>query len=293
MQTIRPPRGIVRVGDELFAEARDADSLLERLGFFIERDELSFPEEMLSLTAETEAEAEAKAETEAKAKAKAKAETEAKTLKGTKALTHVKKKTQPPYEFPLPDSWLSLGFSIPNPNRSKLSRTEIRSLAFAFGTKKPMSEWERLVQIRRTHLRLPGDNARPLDWSTQDWYVIADINSANILFVEDNPLRINRWIQPANSTVTHLDKQGYMVFWGPEQMLVSCRNPFYSYKFPLVELPADLQMLLTSATIKPVPEVEARGFVNGTVSDFANGSSTESDEEEVTGAAGAAAGSDD
>ena len=50
--TIRPPRGIVRVGDELFAEARDADSLLERLGFFIERTALSFPEEMLTLTAE-------------------------------------------------------------------------------------------------------------------------------------------------------------------------------------------------------------------------------------------------
>ena len=246
--TIRPPRGIARVGDDMFAEARDVDSLLERLGFFLERADMTFPEEMLSLTASEEP---IRAPVAQRATATATATATSK--------------------FPLPKSWIGLGLSVPNPSLHVIQTANAQPLAFASGTQMSLAKWEQMVQARRTLLQLTGPTMRPLQWSIQDWFVIADINAANLLFVEDNPLRIQRWIQPSKSTVTHLDKQGFMILWGPLTLLAVRRKPYYGYKFPLVDLPPDLALLLRST--KPLSEVEVRGFVNVEDSDSSDSDS--------------------
>jgi len=238
VSVIRAPRGVLRVGDELYMSTQSKEgpaAILGRLGFTGEMT-LTFPEEMLRFEGMEEDE-------EVAAMA-------APTLEEAAAAAAAAQKPAG-----LPASWKETGLDIPTPSPA-LSVDEARRLAFAAGTNIDIETWESYVKKRRVTYALPGDADRPLQFSVQDLYVIARIASCNILFVHaeaDGRIVVDRWIAPSDSAKA----VSYAIFWGAQQLLVTKGK---AYRFLARDLPADLLPALDGAA--PVPEAAAKGFVN-------------------------------
>jgi hypothetical protein len=244
---IRAPRGAVRVGDELFLSTKpkeSAASILVRLGF-TGQIATSFPEEMLQFAGLEEEEDVAPEEAAAG------------PVSG------------------LPSAWTDAGFQIPEPMADDEGA---KRLAFAEGTGRPIGVWEENIKKRRTALKLPGDPARPFQWSVQDFYVLAVMNLSDILFVTKRgsaPLEIRRWIEPSSVTAAtgpKLDQKMFMMMWGPQQLLVT--KGAKKYRFYSKELP--LEVLEAMDRTHPMSDAQAKGSV-GPMS---------GDEEDEEGAAG-------
>jgi hypothetical protein len=222
VQAIRTPRGAVRVGDELFMATKPKESgaaILERLGF-MGHAAVAFPEEMMRFEGLEE-------------------EEERPMVSALDSTT-------------LPTSWSTKGFRVPTPPPEI---DDANRLAFAEGTGRPMEKWEEYVKDRRTKLGLPDV---PFQWSQQDFYVIASLTLSNILFVSQEPsgqIKLDTWIQPPSTTSTTVDKNIYMIFWGPRELLVTKGGKLY--RFYQKDLPEDLLTAMDGAS--PVPEEEARG----------------------------------
>jgi hypothetical protein len=227
---IRTPRGIVRVGDELYMATgvkESAGAILERLGF-MDRMATAFPEEMLRFVGLEEEDAAVEAGV-----------AEEKTVA-------------------LPESWAEKGLTIPAPAAS-LPFDEARRLALAAGSNQDMEEWETYVRTRRTRDKLPGDPGRPFQWSVQDFFVVSQLTASNVVFARAGPsgrIIIDRWIQPPSGGAK-VTKPVYMIFWGPSQLLVTKGK---AWRFLARDLPADFLTALDGAS--PVPEAEAVGLVD-------------------------------
>jgi hypothetical protein len=235
VQSIRTPRGSVRVGDELYLAVKPKEStasVLERLGF-TGQIAISFPEEMLRFEGMEE---EAGGEEPAAA-------AEAAAV--------------------LPASWIEKGLQLPTPPEGL---DDARRLAFAAGTNRSLEKWEDALHDRRKKLGVEGPVDRPFQWSTQDFYVIAALTLSNVLFVRQaasGKLVIDRWIQPpaggaAAAGGPRLSQQMFMILWGPRELLLSRGK---TYRFETKDLPADLLTALDGAS--PLAEEEARGYVEG------------------------------
>ncbi len=208
VSTIRTPRGVVRVGDELYMATRPKESatgIMDRLGFS-QRATLTFPEEMLRFEgAEEEVAFEEVAE-----------------------------------EPGLPTTWTELGLEIP----SLPPDVDGRVLALA-GTGQSFPDWERIVQRKRRELKLPGDPGRPFQWSNQDFFVMASATYCNIVFVQGGPagLQVTRWIAPPAGGVM-VKNPIYIIFWGPRELLVTSGK---NYRFQAKNLPGDFLTALDNA----------------------------------------------
>jgi hypothetical protein len=211
---IRTPRGIVRMGSELVMATgpkESAAAVLDRLGFTGDVT-MSFPEEMLRFDGIEEAEAEVAviAETD------------------------------------LPADWTTAGFSIPP--QLALPPDEARMATFFLITNRTRTDFEAILTNLRKKLTLPGNPDRPFQWSPQDFYVVAMILQANIVFVRGG--RVVQWVTPNRPS------KKYAIFWGPSDQLVSRGT---KYVFTEAELPASMRDLLDAAA--PMSVEEARGFV--------------------------------
>ena len=234
VQSIRVPRGAVRVGDELFLATKPKEgsaSILSRLGF-TGQVAIAFPEEMIRFEGAEEEDT-------------------------VEQVSLVEERSDL-----LPASWIEKGLAIPNPPADLEGADR---LAFADGTGRPIETWETYIKKRRTNLKLAGDANRPFQWSLQDFYVIASLTLSNVLFVHAAPsgaIVIDRWIAPPVSTgVTgaKVAQQMYMILWGPRQLLVTKGISSRIYRFYTKDLPTDLVMALDGAS--PLSDEEARGFV--------------------------------
>jgi hypothetical protein len=211
---IRTPRGVIRMGSELVMATgpkESAQAVLARLGFTGEVA-MSFPEEMLRFDGVEEEEAIVAA-----------------TL-----------------DTDLPGDWTGAGFTIPP--GGALPPEEARMATFFAVTDRTRPAFEAILTNLRKQLKLAGDPARPFQWSTQDFYVVAMMTQANVVFVRGG--RIERWITPSRVV------KKYVVFWN--DMLVS-RGA--KYIFMEAELPASLREALDGAS--PMTQEEARGYVEG------------------------------
>jgi len=207
VSTIRTPRGVVRVGDELYMATRPKESaagIMDRLGFS-QRATLTFPEEMLRFEgAEEEVAFEEVAE-----------------------------------EPGLPTTWTELGLEIP----SLPPDVDGRVLALA-GTGQSFPDWERIVQRKRRELKLPGEPGRPFQWSNQDFFVMASATYCNVVFVQGGPagLQVTRWIAPPAGPA--VKNPIYIIFWGPRELLVTSGK---NYRFQAKNLPGDFLTALDNA----------------------------------------------
>lgn len=226
--TIRTPRGVVRIGDELFMATKakePAADILARLGFTGEAP-MSFPEEMLRFEGAEEEEPEPSVETAA-------------TTAAADAL---------------PPSWTALGLQVATPPPGL---ADAQTLAFVDAMQKGDADyWQKVFQKWRIDLGLPGDPTRPIQWSNQDLFVTASFRTADVVYAEQVPgtagVRITRWI----STNKKADNPWFMIFWGPQHLLVhKGKQPQFQQK----DLPQDFILALRDAT--PIPEEQARGFV--------------------------------
>ncbi len=208
VSTIRTPRGVVRVGDELYMATKPKESaagIMDRLGFS-QRALLTFPEEMLRFEGAEEEVERPVAEVEVPG---------------------------------LPVAWTELGLEIP----SLPPDVDGRVLALA-GTGQSFPDWERIVKRKRRELKLPGDPDRPFQWSNQDFFIMASLTYCNIVFVRGGPggLNITKWIAPpAGPTVKN---PIYILFWGPQELLVTSGK---NYRFQAKNLPGDFLTALDGA----------------------------------------------
>ena len=224
--SIRTPRGVVRIGDELFTSTKEGEttkSILDRLGFTGQAG-MTFPEEMMRLEGlEDEPDV---------------------PLPAAEA---------GPEPEELPESWREKGLQIPSP---PADLEDAGRLAFASGTGLPLEKWEDGLKVWRTKLGLPSPD-RPFQWSVQDFYVIAAIKMANLVFVDKKPngeLFVKRWIQPPVRKTAMAGQAIYMIFWGPRELLVTRGKV---YVFMSRDLPGEFLTLLDLAA--PMAEKEARG----------------------------------
>jgi len=231
VSAIRTPRGLLRIGDELYIATKPkepAAAIMMRLGF-TGQQAMRFPEEMLRFAGLGEDEEEEEEESAA--------QTEKVSL----------------------SIWTEKGATVPTPPAS-LSLEEARRLAFAGSSGISFEEWENNVKARRAALKLPGDPDRPFQWSVQDMYVIARLSSSNVIFARAKPLggiQIDRWIKPSASIASATTRPFYIIFWGPRQLLLAKGN---DYRFSTRNLPEEFKMALDGAS--PLSEEEARGFVD-------------------------------
>jgi hypothetical protein len=122
-----------------------------------------------------------------------------------------------------------------------------------------LDDWEDVIKERRKTMGLPGDPDRPLQWSDQDYYVIATMLNSNLLWVRLQPngsVTISKWIAPSGPMVAKMKQPIYMIFWGADQMVVTSGK---AYRFEAKSLPGDLLTAMDSAT--PMSEEEIRGEV--------------------------------
>jgi len=237
---IREPRGVVRVGDELYLATRQnerATAVMDRLGF-IGETQMTFPEELLRFEG-------AEAEVPAAVDEEEEVDTD---MAGE----------QPP----LPSEWTALGFQVASPAPNIGNPT---ALAFSDATSKSIPEWEKLIQQRRALMKLAGAAGRPLQWSTQDWYVIGTMLLSNVIFVNrtrSGTIRVSRWIAPSPSAAPGSDL--WMMVWGPQQLTVYRRKMLgkkvqQDIRFKRSSLPKEVQDALEAAS--PIPDADAQGYV--------------------------------
>jgi len=201
---IRTPRGVVRIGNELYMATRpkeSASSVLERLGLTGET-EMTFPEEMLRFDGLEEAAEEIRAETVAAG--------------GVAQI--------PDYaDDKLPSSWIAKGIQLPQPSPDL---PDPRGAAFYAATNKTLADWSSLVQ----GVSLRGDKTTPFNWSMRDMFIIANRLNMNILYIRDGRIRL--WIRPASGSPTHS-----ILFWGPKELILSKGMTWF---FKESQLPEDL-----------------------------------------------------
>jgi hypothetical protein len=212
---IRVPRGVVRVGSELYIATRPKESagaIMERLGFAVAAP-TAFPEEMLRFEG---------LEEEAAA-----------------AITD---------ESMLPQAWLDKGLTVAAPAPDV---EDARRLVFAAATGRSIEEWETALQRKRTELGLVGPADRPFQWSVQDFFVLATVLKCEIAFVRLTPTgltRVVRLIRPAAG----VKALGIMVFWGPNEYLVTVGGR--QYRLQQKDMPIALLHALDGASPIPEAE---------------------------------------
>jgi hypothetical protein len=217
---IRVPHGVVRVGSELYIATRPKESagaIMERLGFAAAAP-TAFPEEMLRFDG---------LEEEAAAVA---------TDEGA-----------------LPRAWLDKGLTVAAPGPDV---EDARRLVFAAATGRSIEEWETALERKRTEMGLAGAVDRPFQWSVQDFFVLATVLKCEMAFVRLNAAgltRVVRLIRPS----TGVKALGTMVFWGPNEYLVTLGSK--QYRLMPKDMPIDLLHALDGAS--PIPEAEARGYI--------------------------------
>jgi hypothetical protein len=234
VETIRAPRGLVRVGSELYMATHPSDSaatILSRMGLR-EKTLLTFPEELLSL-------------------ASLRAEEEMEPLRIPEAAA------------PLPPAWITAGMKVIKPQEGD----EMPQMtAFQLGTKRLMTEWMKLIPAKRQALGLPGDPNRSFAWSNQDMFVIAALQDAHQMFLMPTPtgsVTVTRHIAPPNVAT-----QRYMFYWGPSMLLITGSR---GETFRPDEMPDELRALIDASS--PLPDEEVRGIVDSSSSDSTTGSS--------------------
>ena len=212
---IRTPRGVVRIGNELYMATRPkevAASVLQRLGFTGEM-EMTFPEEMMRFAGlEEEAEVLAAANAAAAAAGAGPARI-------------------PDYaDDRLPPAWVTAGFQLPAP---VAGLPDPRGAAFAGVTGRSIEEWTTFIQRSRS----PPDLTTPFNWSVRDMYFLATRLMANILYIRDGRIRL--WIRPPTPP------QVTLILWGPNELLLSRGK---SWRFKESDLPADLLAAMDATT---------------------------------------------
>jgi hypothetical protein len=222
VHAIRTPRGAVRIGDELFLSAKEsAATILERLGFF-EQAGAHFPEEMLRFEGMEIDEEYVSVSPESEKKV---------------------------VDEALPPAWIEKGLSLA-PGATKHE-------SFFAGTEKSFAEWEALIKAKRAAVSLPGDPARPVTWSTQDWYSVVRIISSDILFVNRGPagaLRIEKWLKFPLPPGRVMTKPMFVIFWNDTLVVNGTTYRFFESK-----LPGDLRMAIDAAS--PLTDAEAKAEV--------------------------------
>jgi hypothetical protein len=236
--TIRTPRGVVRVGDEIYMAIQPRETaagVLERLGF-TGQIAMTFPEEMLRFEG---------AEEEGAAAPALAVEAEVEGVAPVSALP------------PLPAAWTAAGFQIPSPAPNV---EDVRRMAFVAATGLKMSDIEtRYLPAWRKRLGL-SDPDRPFSWAVQDFYVFASMFLADFLFVrptEAGGLVLDRWVAIPKARGAAMDQKQFIVLWGPLQLVVSKGKTF---RFLPRDLPADLQALLDGK--QPMSDEAARGYLD-------------------------------
>jgi hypothetical protein len=201
---IRTPRGVVRIGNELYMATRpkeSATSVLERLGLTGET-EMTFPEEMLRFDGLEEAAEEIRALTVAAG-----------------GVPHI-----PDYaDDKLPTSWTAKGFQLPSPSPDL---PDSRGAAFYGATGKTLGDWSAYVQAAPSR----SDKKTPFNWSMRDMLVIANRLNMNILYIRDGRIRL--WIRPASGT-----PKFSILFWGPKELILTVGKMWF---FKDSDLPEDL-----------------------------------------------------
>jgi hypothetical protein len=238
VETIRTPRGIVRVGSELYMATHPADSaatILSRMGLR-EKTVLTFPEELLSL-------------------ASLQIEEDIMTTRVVESAA------------PLPPAWTAMGMKVIRPEEGD----EMPQLtAFQLGTKRMMADWMKLISAKRSALSLPGDPNRSFAWSNQDMFVIAALQDAHQMFLmptPTGPVSVVRHIAPPN-----VGTQRYMFYWGPSTLLITGPR---GETFRPDEMPEELRALIDASS--PLPDEEVRGVVDSSSSSSGSSISSSSD----------------
>jgi hypothetical protein len=240
---IRAPRGAVRVGDELFLATRQnegATSVMDRLGLMDAAGAaMTFPEELLRFEGADDADGSTVGAA-------------VPTLEDDEGATATEA------TIAIPAEWSALGFQVATPAPEADNPI---ALAFADATGRSIPAWEKLVQQRRTILGLPGPADRPLQWSTQDWYVIGAMLTSNVIFVGPvrGGVRVSRWIAPAIA-----GSDFWIVLWGAKQLtlfrdMTIIKGKRRLFRFTRSELPKEIQDALEAAS--PIPDADARGYV--------------------------------
>jgi len=232
---IRVPRGVVRIGNELYMATRHkeaATSILERLGF-TGTMEMRFPEEMLRFDGLEE---EADALTVAAADAG-----------GAPIIAEYTNDK-------LPAHWLAMGYELPAPLPDL---PDPRGAAFYAGTGKGIAYWSSIVQISK-YRSAKGD----FNWSLRDMYALASVMKLNILYIQDGRIRL--WIAPPENKKTG---EEFILFWGPLELLLTKNKRWILKK---VDFPVDLLQLLDASSpanpkelLAPPAEVRAGGAAAG------------------------------
>jgi hypothetical protein len=238
VDTIRAPRGILRVGDELYMATHPADSastILSRMGLR-EKTVLTFPEELLSLA----------------------------SLRMEEEMEQVR---IPEAAAPLPPAWTAVGMKVIKPQEGDETP---QLTSFQLGTKRLMADWMKLIPAKRQSLGLPGDPNRSFAWSNQDMFVIAALQDAHQMFLaptQAGPVTVTRHIAPPNVTT-----QRYMFYWGPSMLLITGNR---GETFRPEELPDELRAVLDASS--PLSDEEVRGVVDSSSSSSDSTSASSSD----------------
>lgn len=209
---LRPPRGIVRIGNELIMATKQRDTattIMDRLGF-TGVTELSFPEEMMRF--------------EGPSKEEEAAEAIVSLSRGIGA------RLVDYSDDSIPFSWSALGFVLPKPI-DLLPNPHLA--AFFSATGRGITEWSAVVQS----FAIRGDTTTPFNWSMRDFYLIAQRLRLNILFIEDGQIRV--WLRPNSPPF------GTVLFWGPKQFILTNGKKWF---FPDKELPVELLQLMDATT---------------------------------------------
>jgi hypothetical protein len=232
---IRVPRGVVRIGNELYMATRHkeaATSILERLGF-TGTTEMRFPEEMLRFDG---------------------LEEEAEALNATVVAAGGAPVIMEYADNKLPAHWLTMGYELPAPLPDL---PDPRGAAFYAGTGKGPGHWSSVVQAYKFR-----SSKAPFDWSMRDMYAIASFYKLNILYIQDGRIRL--WIAPPENKKTG---EEFMLFWGPLELLLTKEKRWVLKKG---DFPPDLRQALDASIpanpkellAKPV-EVRAGGAAAG------------------------------
>jgi hypothetical protein len=238
---IRTPRGAVRIGDELFIATRQneaADVVIDRLGITGDIP-MTFPEEMLRFEGADEV------------------VPAAPPLPALTPLVPALVPTTAAATFPT--AWREAGFTVASPAPGLENAT---LLAFAEASGISIVDWNSQVKRVRKTMGLVGAPERPIQWSTQDKYVLASSLLSNII-TTDADGSVLQWITPSSKFAKKASNK-FIVLWGPQQLTLFRKSPKRKYVFIREELPKEIQESLAESA-GPIPEADAQGYVEATV----------------------------
>jgi hypothetical protein len=234
VEAIRVPRGIVRRGNELYMSVKPKEAvsdLVQRLGITGQTPTMTFPEEVLSFEGLEEEDSALEAGVGAGAGA-----------------------------GDLPESWMREDFrlaDIPPDVDNPMGYSFAQSMGYT------LEKLEGAIKTWRKKLKMPGNPDRPVQWSTQDLYVLAYPRGIDIIIARQSAdgtgrVVIDEWIHPEKSTAD-ITKREFFVFWGVQRILL-LKGTAVNIRY--VDLPVEIQGAIDVAS--PLSTEAAKGYVDVT-----------------------------